>query len=251
VKDVWREMRPQRGGDLALHLVVRGIAGTAAGRRDGRRPYVARHDHDGVLEVHRTTQSVGQPAVVEDLEQDVEYVRVRLLDLVEQQHLVRPSPDGLRHLPAYLIADITRGRTSQPRHGELLHVLAHVDADHRALVVEQELRERTCQLGLADPGRAQEQERADRAAWVLETGPGTPDRVGDGLDRLVLADDTLMEALFHLDELGGLAFHKPADRDAGPRPDDLGDVVGADLLLEERAGTLERGAGRRLLRGAV
>ena len=38
------------------------------------------------------------------------------------------------------------------------------------------------------------------------------------------------------------------DRDAGPRPDDLGDVVGADLLLEQRAGSLERGE-RRLLLG--
>ena len=133
------------------------------------------------------------------------------------------------------------------RHGELLHVLAHVDADHRVLVVEQELGERPGELGLADAGRAEEQERADRAARVLEPGPRAADGVGHGLDGLVLADDALVQALLHLDELGGLALEQAADRDAGPGPDDLGDVVGADLLLEQRARALERGEGRLLL----
>ena len=38
---------------------------------------------DGVLEVDRAALAVGQPAVVEHLQQHVEDVRVRLLDLVE------------------------------------------------------------------------------------------------------------------------------------------------------------------------
>ena len=41
------------------------------------------HDQDRVLEVDRPALRVGEPAVVEDLEQDVEDVCVRLLDLVE------------------------------------------------------------------------------------------------------------------------------------------------------------------------
>ena len=118
----------------------------------------------------------------------------------------------------------------------------------RVLVVEQELGERARELGLADAGRAEEQERADRPARVLEPGARAADRVGHGLDGLVLADDPLVEALLHLDELGGLALHQAADRDAGPRADDLGDVVRADLLLEQRARALERGE-RRLLLG--
>ena len=57
------------------------------------------------------------------------------------------------------------------------------------VVVEEELRERPGELGLADAGRAEEQERAERPARVAEAGPGPPDRVRHGLDRLVLADD--------------------------------------------------------------
>ena len=37
-----------------------------------------------LLEVDRAALGVGQPAVVEQLQQDVEHLGVRLLDLVEQ-----------------------------------------------------------------------------------------------------------------------------------------------------------------------
>ena len=90
----------------------------------------------------------------------------------------------------------------------------------RLLVVEQELGQRARQLGLADAGGAQEDERADRPVRVLEAGPGAPDGVGDGLDGLVLADDALVQALLHVDELGLLALQQARHRDAGPRGDD-------------------------------
>jgi hypothetical protein len=40
----------------------------------------------------------------------------------------------------------------------LLHVLGHVDADHRLLVAEEELGKRAGQLGLAYSGGAEEDE---------------------------------------------------------------------------------------------
>ena len=64
----------------------------------------------------------------------------------------------------------------------------------------------------------------------LEPGAGAADGVGDGVDRLVLADDALVQPLLHVDELLELALHELGHRDAGPRRDDLGDVVGRDLL---------------------
>lgn len=51
---------------------------------------VGREDQDGVAEVDRPPLPVGEPPVVEHLEQDVEDLRVRLLDLVEEYDAVRP-----------------------------------------------------------------------------------------------------------------------------------------------------------------
>ena len=107
---------------------------------------------------------------------------------------------------------------------------------HRAVVVEHELRERARELGLADAGRAEEDERADRPVRILQPGARAAQRVRDGLDRLVLADDALVEPLLHVDELLGLALEQLVDRDPGPAGDDGGDVVLVDLLLHHRVG---------------
>ena len=127
------------------------------------RAEVRRHDHDRVGEVDRAALTVGEPAVVHELQQHVEHVGVRLLDLVEQDHRVRAPPHRLGELAALFVADVAGRRADEARHGVLLHVLRHVDAHHRPLVVEQELGERACELGLADSRRTEEEERADRA----------------------------------------------------------------------------------------
>ena len=104
---------------------------------------------------------------------------MRLLDLVEEHHRVRTPPHRLGELARLLVADVSGRRANHARHRVLLLVLGHVDADHRLLVVEQKLGERPRQLGLADAGRAEEQEAAERPVRVLQAGTGAPDGVGD------------------------------------------------------------------------
>ncbi len=134
---------------------------------------------------------------------------------------------------------------------------------HGALVVEEKLGEGARQLGLPHPGGAEEDERADRPVGVAEPGAAAAHRVGDRGDRVVLADDALVQPLLHAQELLHLALEHPADRDPGPAGDDLGDVVLVDLLLEQgpvalaacaaaapprRAGARARRAGRSAAR---
>ena len=97
-----------------------------------------------------------------------------------------------------------------------LLVLAHVDAHHGALVVEHELRERAGELGLPHAGRAEEDERADRAAGILQPGARAAQRVRNGGDGLLLADHPLVQALLHANQLRGLALEQAIDRDARP-----------------------------------
>ena len=71
VVDTVHELRPEHGERIALQ--IRG------------------HDQHDVREVDRATLSVGETPVVHHLQQDVEHVGMRLLDLVEQ---ARPSTGG-------------------------------------------------------------------------------------------------------------------------------------------------------------
>src|SRR5579864_3171614 len=227
----------QLAHDAALHLVV-GEPALVADReaerlvlRDRRGADVRGHDHDRVPEVDAAPLGVGQLPLLQDLEQDVEHVRVCLLDLVEEEHRVRLAAHGLGQLAAFVVPDVARRRADEPRHGVLLHVLRHVDLDERVLVAEEELGERARELGLADAGRAEEDERAGRPLRILDAGASAADRLGDGDDRLLLADDALVQLLLHADEPLRLRLGELEDRDARPHRDDVGDLLLAHLGL--------------------
>ena len=193
---------------------------------------VRRHDDHGVLEVDRATLRVGETAVFQDLQQRVEDVGVGLFDLVEQHDRERLAAHGFGELAAFVVTDVAGRRTDEPRHRVLLHVLRHVELDHRGLVTEQELGERLRGLGLADTGRAQEDERTTRALRVLEAGTRTTDRLRHRLDRVVLTDDALVQLFLHAQQLGGLFLGELVDRDTGPQREHLGDRLFVHLVEE-------------------
>ena len=163
---------------------------------------------------------------------------VRLLDLVEEDHAVGPAADRLGELAALLEADVAGRGADQAGHRVLFLVLRHVDADHGPLVVEEELGQGAGQLGLADAGRPQEDERADGPIRILQPGAGADDRLGHRGDRLVLADDALVQLFLQVQQLLHLAFQQLRHRDAGPAADDLGDVLLVDFFLDEPEGAL-------------
>ena len=155
------ELRPEGAAQLTLHVLAR-VRGNLAVRADAVEQVLAaevrREDDDRVLEVHRAALTVRDAAIVEDLQQDVEHIRVRLFDLIEQHDGVRLAAHGLGELAALVVADVSGRRADQARDGEFLHVLGHVDAHHAALIVKQALGQRLGQFRLADARRAEEQE---------------------------------------------------------------------------------------------
>ena len=225
---------------LFLHLlVVLALVSKDEIARD-----VRGHDHDGVLEIHRPPLPIREPAVVEQLQQDVEDVVMGLFDLVEQDDRVGPPPHGFGQLAALLESDVARRRADQPRDRMLLHVFRHVDPHHRGLVVEQELGKRARELGFADAGRPQEDERSDWAVGILQARAGPNHRVGDRLHRLVLADHAFVQLLLEMRKFLDLALHQARHRNAGPARDDLGDVLFVDLLLDQPRGAARRRVAR-------
>ena len=163
------------------------------------------HDHR-VAEIHGAALAVGQATIFQHLQQDVEHVRVGLLHFIQQQQRVGAAAHRLGQVAAFLVADVAGGRTDHPCHGVLLHELRHVHPHHGLLAVKQELRQRLAQLGLAHPGRAEEEEGTVGAVGVGEAGPAAAHRVGDRLHRLVLAHHPLVQGGFHAQQLVAVAL---------------------------------------------
>ena len=144
------------------------------------RAHIGGHNDDGVLKVGDPPSVVGQAAVVEHLQQDVEGVGVGLFDLVEQYDGVGALPHGLGQLAALVVPYVARRGPHEPTYGVPFLVLTHVDAGDGALVVEEHLRQGLGQLGLTHPGRAQEDEAADGPVLVLQPRPTATYGIGDG-----------------------------------------------------------------------
>src|SRR5207245_1936409 len=82
--------------------------------------------------------------------------------------------------------------------------------------------------GLADPGRAREDEAADRPLGVLQARAAAAHGLADPLDRLALADDLLLDLVLHLEQAAGLLGLEARQRDPRHLAHDLGD----DLLVD-------------------
>mmetsp|Transcript_12642 Transcript_12642/g.32981 ORF Transcript_12642/g.32981 Transcript_12642/m.32981 type:complete len:356 (+) Transcript_12642:48-1115(+) len=165
--DAWRLRRGPVGprgrthGDLhpARRIVGSHTAPISTNRVEDRLAADVRgEDEHGVCEVDSAPLAISQPAILEHLQQCVEDVGVRLLDLVEENDGVRPATHRLRQLPALVKANVAGGRADQPRHSVCLHVLAHVEPDHRLLRAVVVLGHSLRELRLADARGAREDE---------------------------------------------------------------------------------------------
>ena len=149
------------------------------------------------LRIDALAAAVGEPPFVEGLQEEVEQTGARLLDFVEQHHGARVVLELIRQDPAALAADDAARHADQLVDGDAaVLILGHVDANHLLFVAEQERRDRLRELGLADAGRAEEQQHAVRAVEaVLERALVQHQPARDGADGLLLADHTLLKAL--------------------------------------------------------
>ena len=236
VVDAVQELGPERCTQRLVDGVLFGLLiALLRELADKLRADVARHDDDRVLEADHASLAVGQTTVIEHLQKDVEHIRMRFLDLVEQDDAVRPAAHGLGELAAFVVANISRRSTNEALHAELLHVLGHIDANHGLLGIEQVLGKRLCELGLANARRTEEQKRADGLVGIGKTRAVAPDGAGHSVDRLVLAYDALVQLSLEIDELFHLALHHLADRNARPCADNFGHLFLGNLFLQNGA----------------
>mmetsp|Transcript_60466 Transcript_60466/g.138701 ORF Transcript_60466/g.138701 Transcript_60466/m.138701 type:complete len:430 (+) Transcript_60466:657-1946(+) len=186
---------------------------------------------------------IAQMPFVHHLQQESGDLAVRLLELVEQQQRVGPPAHRLGQLAALLVAHVARRSAHEARDGVALREFGHVEPGDRLVRVEEEVRERLAQLGLADAGGPDEEEHAKRTLGRLQTGASHANRVGDDLQRLRLAHHLLAQLLLHAQQLALLPLKQPRRRDPRRTRDDLCDVSRRHLLREEAAVSAVGGVG--------
>mmetsp|Transcript_8240 Transcript_8240/g.21972 ORF Transcript_8240/g.21972 Transcript_8240/m.21972 type:complete len:302 (-) Transcript_8240:1488-2393(-) len=156
-------------------------------------PNIAGEDHQGILEVHMSALGGGEPAVLHDLKQDVEHVRVRLFDFVKKHDAGGPPPHRLCQLATILITLKAWRRANHPAHTVPLHVLAHVQAHQSVLRPVVLLSQRLHQLCLADACGPHQQERSHRAVGAFEPTACTHESSRQAVHGLILAYETLLQ----------------------------------------------------------
>ena len=67
---------------------------------------VTGHDNQGVLKVHAAALAIGQAAIVQNLQQHIEHIRMGLFDFVQQDDAVGVTAYSLGQLTALIIAHI-------------------------------------------------------------------------------------------------------------------------------------------------
>ncbi len=110
-----------------------------------------------------------------------------------------------------------------------LHVLGHVEADHRGraragAAAELRVRERLGELGLANPGRPREHQRRDGARAVAKARRAARDRARCRLNGRVLPEHAARERGGEARDGRALVRGERLRRDARPRGDDGRDV---------------------------
>ena len=212
VAEFRREATFQLAEHLALHLFDADVPRTESHRArqlpEVFRAEIGRHDDDGVAQIDALAAAIGEPALVERLQEEIEQARTGLLHFVEQDDREGVVLELIRQDSAALAADNAARHPDQLVHGDAaVLILGHVHANHLLLVAEQERRDRLGELGLPDAGRAEEQQHSVGAIESVFQRPLVQHQPArDGPDRVLLADDALLETLLDvLEAIGDVA----------------------------------------------
>ena len=133
--------------------------------------------------------------MIHHLQQQIEQVRVRLFDLVEQDDGMWRLGHSVSEQATLIKADIARRSTDQARHGVALHVFRHVKANKLKAELLGQL---PADFRFADTGGPRQQKRANRLLRFLQTGAGQLDGRRQRRDRLILTEHHHFQVVFQL-----------------------------------------------------
>ena len=138
---------------------------------------------------------VGQPTIIEHLQEHIENIRMRFFDLVEEHNLIGPASHRfrqLRHPPRIRHNPAERRSGAQPHASPCTPTcrcgscaFSSSNRNSASALVNSVL---------PTPVGPEKHERTDRAVRILQARARAPHGGRYGLDRLLLADDALAQA---------------------------------------------------------
>jgi len=192
VEDFGSEEPAHGIGEVFAGGVASGVSGPEPDRAgmEALGAEVGGHDDDAVAEVGDASGGIGQSAIAEELEQQVEEGGVGLFEFVEEDDAEGLFADagGEESLGAS-----GGGTADESLDGDGIGELVEVEADHACHIAEEEFGGGLGHLCFSGAGGADEEERGQRFAGPGEPGLDHGEEVEDAIDGGGLADDPLGE----------------------------------------------------------
>ena len=112
----------------------------------------------------------------------------------------------------------------------LLRVLRHVNSNHGAFIIEEELRQGLSKFGLTNARRAKEEEGTCGSVRIGQACTRTADSIRNRADSILLTNQSMGNEVLHMDELLALGLEQLAHGDSSPRFDNLSDLGRANFF---------------------
>ena len=196
-------------------------------------PGIRCHDQDDIAEINCLAVIVRQFAVIHHLQQNIEQIRVRFFDFIQQQYTMRMLVDFIGHQSALLETDIAGRRADQTRYGMALHIFRHIKPDQFNTHGFCEL---FGDLGFTDTSRAGEQIAADRLFRIAQSCARHFDGIAKDINRLVLIVDQCFQITLKRLQSGFVVLVQGRGGDAGDGRNHILDIFQTNGLFAHICG---------------
>ena len=176
------------------------------------RSQVTGQDNHRIAEDRQSALAVGQPPILQNLQQQIVKIRVCLFYLIKDHHAHWVFFHRLSQDAPFLTPHITGGRPDKPGNTVRLPVFAHIQLDDILLTAKQRFAQCVAQLGLAHSTGPQEQKAPDGAPGIPQPSIAAQDGMDNLLHRLLLSYHTLPQAVFQPLGRKSLSHRKPGHR---------------------------------------
>ncbi len=201
-----QQFRPERTLRLRHQLITQHIVTRLRRlrRKPQRMPFlrkiksqVRRANNNRVAKINDAPLPIRQPPIIQNLQQHIHHIAIRLFKLIKKHHRIRPPPHLLRQLSTLIIPHISWRRTHQSARRILLLKLRHVQRNQRLLIPIHSLRQHLRQMRLPYPRRPQKQKTPNRPLRIRQKRPTPPQRPRNRLNRLALPHNNVPKRRLH------------------------------------------------------